>query len=359
MSNKKRKAIRWIIGIIIVLIAIRLALPYGIKWYLNNRVLNNLETYEGRVEDVDLMLIRGAYAIDDLVISKREAELEEPFIDIPRTDLSVQWSALFDGEIVGEVVCTGAIINFAFGEEEATSQTGAEEDWTQVVKDLIPIKINRFVIKNGEIALTNVWATPSTDLPLDSFNLEILNIQNTLEEDADALPSKITASGIAPDYGGQLHFDADAMLLKTFPDFDYEMRFEGVNLKNLNPIMEHYTDMDFEKGRISIYSEMAMKDQQFEGYVKPLIEDMRIFNWKEDDRSLGQWFKEFFGEGIQEVLENQPRQQFATKVPMSGTVEDVKTALWPTLINTLRNAYFNAFKYELDKSVQFEDLENS
>ena len=316
-----------------------------------------MDAYQGVVKDIDLALWRGSYTIDSLKIDKIDAKVKEPFIEVNKIDLSVQWRSLFKGEIVGEIDCYQPKINFAFGESSEQTQTGEEEDWTKVVKSLIPIKINRFAISEGEIALTNILTEPKTDLPLKDFQLEITNIQNVEEQVTDSLPSSIVASGTASDYGGTLYFNASAYLLKEIPDFDYNLGFEDVNLISLNPLAKYYTGMDFEKGTISIYSEMAMKDQTFEGYIKPLVKEMRIFNWKEDNRPLGQWIKEFFSEGIQEIFENQKKQQFATRVPIQGQLDNINTNIWLTVFNSFKNAYIKAFEYKLDKSIDFKDLQ--
>lgn len=357
MKVLKKKLYRWLLIGVIALVAVRLALPYAVKWYLNNRVLNHMEAYRGHVDDVDLSLWRGAYTIQGLKIVKIGTRLEAPFVDVEEMDLSVQWKALFDGAIVGEVECRHPSVHFAFSDSEEASQTGTEEDWVEVVKSLMPIRINRFAMIDGRVALTNVLAKPSTDLPLEGFNLEIRNIQNVAVGKDDALPSSVTASGFAPDYGGRLSFTADANLLKNIPDFDYNMRFENVELTSLNPLAMYYSGMDFEKGIVSVYSEMAMQNGAFEGYIKPLVKDMRIFGWREKGRPLGQWFREFFSEGIQEIFENQKKQQFATRVPISGELSKVKTDIWLTIVNAFKNAYIRAFEYKLDQSIDFEDLQ--
>ncbi|MEZ5059587.1 MAG: DUF748 domain-containing protein [Saprospiraceae bacterium] len=356
MKSKKKKLGYGLLGILIFLLAIRIALPYGIKWYLNNRVLNDMDTYTGSVTDVDLALYRGAYAIDSLRFVKKGVELEKDFIVVPRLDLSVQWKALFDGEIVGEIETYDPVINFAFSEEEDNSQTGTEEDWTEIVKRLIPIKINRFTMNNGTIALTNVIAEPATDFPLEKFNLEILNIQNVKEEEAEALPSKIKVSGYASNFRGNLKAEADAMLLKRIPDFDYNLSFEGIDITSLNPLFKHYAGMDAEEGTVSLYSELVLKDGDYEGYLKPIVKDMKIFAWKEENRKLGQFITEFFSQGIKEIFENQPREQFATRIPIEGDLNDPKIDIWTTIISSLVNAYIDAFEYQLDGTVDFDGV---
>jgi hypothetical protein len=359
MAFKKRKIGYWLLGILIFLIALRIALPSIVKWYLNNKVLNQLEDYRGQVDDVDLSLWRGAYQIKDVNIVKINTEVEEPFVDIREIDLSIQWKALWKGHIVGEVVVYDATVNFSFSEDENKQQTGTEEDWTQLVKDLLPIKINRFVIENSQVELVNLLSATNTNISLADLDLQITNIQNTVSADDPALPSTVKASANMPGYGGQLTLTARAMLLQQIPDFDYNLKFEKAQLTKFNKIAEHFTGMTFEKGSISVYSEMAMKKGEFEGYIKPLIKDMLIFSWKEENRKVGQWFKEFFSEGIKELFENQKEQQLATKIPLSGDLGDVNTEIWTTIVNALRNAYIQAFQYQLDDSVEYENVDGT
>src|SRR5438105_4923382 len=74
--TSRRHPWRWrIVGIIsasllLLLIAGRLALPYGIRWYVN-RTIDQSPLYAGRIGDIDVHLWRGAYSIHDLRIVKR------------------------------------------------------------------------------------------------------------------------------------------------------------------------------------------------------------------------------------------------------------------------------------------------
>ena len=355
--TKRKRVAKWVIGIVLVLIAIRIALPHVIKWYLNNRVLNQMKDYRGHIEDVDLALWRGAYMIDDLDIVKIGTEIEEPFVYVKTIDLSVQWNALFKGAIVGEIVATDPTINFAFSKDEDKSQTGKEQDWIKIVTDLIPIRINRFAIDNGTVKLVNLFAEleKANDLNLDQINLEILNIQNVTDYSVP-LPTSLNASAHTPGYGGQLELTAKTMFLKEIPDFDYNLKFEHAKLVEFNPLIEHYAGMNVEEGVLSLYSEMAMKDGHFEGYFKPLLEDLRIFDWKEENRDFGQWIKEFFSEGTKEIFENQKKEQFATRVPIKGNLGNVKANIWLTIINAFKNAYIDAFQHKLDQTVTFQKV---
>ncbi len=363
MTHKRRKALYIFLGILVLLIAIRIALSPVVKWYLNTKVLADMGAYTGRVYDVDIALIRGAYAIDSLVIEKVGGEMEEPFVVLPRTDLSVEWKSLFDGAIVGEIETTNPVINFAFSSDSTQSQTGTETDWTEVVKDLMPIRINRVAVNNGRIKLVGLDEASKTDLSLKAFNLEMTNLQNVLNGD-EVLPSDIIASAEAPDYSGRFHMTAQANVLRQIPNFDYNAKFEGIDMTSLNPMVKHYSGMDFEKGVLNVYSEMAMRDGTYEGYFKPLAEDMTIFRLDEDDpkgdkRSVGEFIKELFVEGASEIVENQRKQLFATRVPISGTIENSRTDIWTTIISLFSNAYIQAFQAQLDDRVDYQDVGSS
>ncbi len=360
MTHKRRKALYIFLGILVLLIAIRIALSPVVKWYLNTKVLADMGEYTGRVYDVDIALIRGAYAIDSLVIEKVSGEVQEPFVVLPRTDLSVEWKSLFDGAIVGEIETTNPVINFAFSSDSTQSQTGTETDWTEVVKDMMPIRINRVAVNNGRIKLVGLDEASKTDLSLKAFNLEMTNLQNVLNGD-EVLPSDIIASAEAPDYSGRFHMTAQANVLRQIPNFDYNAKFEGIDMTSLNPMVKHYSGMDFEKGVLNVYSEMAMRDGTYEGYFKPLAEDMTIFRLDEDDpkgdkRSVGEFIKELFVEGASEIVENQRKQLFATRVPISGTIENSRTDVWTTIISLFTNAYIKAFQSQLDDRVDYQDV---
>ena len=168
MKKRISKKWYWIGGILLILVAARMMMPYFVTRYVN-KVLSRLEGYRGSIYDVDIHLYRGAYSIDSLKIFKVDGNKEVPFVDIPLTDLSVEWRALFDGAVVGEVVFDHPKLNFIGGhegpKEETTkeptgNQAGGGVDWTKPIKDLMPLKINRLEIQHGTINFQNFTTNP-------------------------------------------------------------------------------------------------------------------------------------------------------------------------------------------------------
>jgi hypothetical protein len=353
-----KRTTKILIALVVLLIIARLLLPYFVLRYVN-KTLVDMGEYTGHVEDIDIQLIRGAYQIDDLRVRKINGNIKEPFIFIPKTDLSVEWKSLFRGRLVSEVECYNPELNFAFSDNEASNQTGAEVDWTAYLKKLLPISINRFAVIDGTINLTSLITQPRADLSLKKFQGEIRNIRNVEDKDKK-LPSPVVASGDVPGYGGTMAFSANMNLLKVVPDFDYNLRFSDLQLVKINPLAREYANLDFEQGTMSVYSEMAMLDSKLNGYLKPLTKGMKIFKLNEHEgRSVGKFFTELVAQAGTAVLKNQKHDQVATRIPLNGTVEDIKTAIWPTVFGVLRNAYIEAFKGEFDNNITLKDALSS
>jgi hypothetical protein len=112
--KKKGRFWKILLTIILLLVVIRLILPFVVLKYAN-KVLAKSKEYPGHVEDIDLALIRGAYVIKDIRIDKADTVTGKrdsiPFFTSPAIDLSVEWKALFKGKIVGEIALEEPRIN--------------------------------------------------------------------------------------------------------------------------------------------------------------------------------------------------------------------------------------------------------
>lgn len=336
--------------IVLMLIAARIALPY---WVTNrvNTILQDIPGYTGSVSDVDLHLYRGAYVIDSLRIEKMEGDLPVPFVFIDRIDLSVQWPALLDGAIVGEIEFLAPDINFVAGSHEFGGQTGENVDWTEPIKDLMPLQINRFAIRNGTVRYIDYASDPQVDISLDSLQMQILNLNNA-EDLEEPLPSHLDLKAVSVG-NGKLNIKADANVLKKVPDFDLALEFEQVNLPDLNEFLEAYASVDAERGAFFLYSEFAAKDGMLEGYLKPIITDLKILDISEDDENpLALAWESIVGL-VTEIFENQPTDQFATKVPLGGNLNDAEAGVFPTIWNVFRNAFVDSFDKETDDEITF------
>lgn len=346
-----RKLVITLLVIILLLIGLRIYLPFWVEDYVN-RVLDEVEGYDGSIENVNMDLYRGAYQIEGLEMVKTGEDIPVPFLDIPLIDLSVQWSSLFDGRIVGEIELTEPVINFAA--DASDTQTGTEADWTEPLKELMPLQINRFAVTNGRVTYKDFASEPQVDLTLDSLQLEATNLRNT-ENEPGTLPSNIRLDAVSIG-GGILTLTCNANLMKQIPDFDLSAEFEEVHMPDLNDFAEAYANLDFENGVFNLYTEMAASDGQLKGYVRPVMTNLEIFSLSEDaDKPLQALWEGFVG-FFTSVIQNHPRDQFATQVPFSGNLNNPDTEIWPAIGGIFRNAFIEAFSKDVENSVSFDEV---
>lgn len=352
MRWKGNTKLKIFVVLVVLLVAFRLALPYMVTRYVN-KVLAELDGYRGEIYDVDIHLIRGAYQIDSLKVFKIDGNTEIPFIDIPLMDLSVEWNALFKGKIVGEIKFDQPVLNFISGKktegEGDSEQTGEDVDWTEPIKKLMPLQINRLSIEQGKVVFYDFTTKPNVDLSLDNVHLVAENLNNAKEQN-DLLPSKVfmRATSIG---GGNLEMTMRINVLKEVPDLDMDMKFENVNLTALNDFFEAYAKVDVEKGSFNLYSEVAVKEGNINGYVKPLLNNLKVVDWKEDKEKPIKLVWESIVGVVAEVFENQPENQFATRVPLKGNIANIESSFWPALWNIFRNAFVEAFARNTDDTI--------
>lgn len=355
----KKRLIKIFGGIIIFLIAFHIALPFILVNYVN-KTLKDIPGFTGSVEWIHVNLFRGAYTIHTIDLSKiSHQNEEEPFFAAKTIDLSVEWKALLKGQIVGEIILDRPELIFKAEAPESNEKVDTVEvtdtDWTEPIKALMPLQINRFEILNGEIHFKDRYADPKVDIYFKDMQALVSNLNNA-SSNTEELPSpfSITASSIGE---GKLTIDGGLNILKEVPDFDVNLSFEEVELESLNTFLLAYANADVDKGTLNFYTEVAARDGNLKGYLKPLLTDLKFVNWQQDkDQPLKLVWESVIG-FVAEITENQKKDQFATKVPIDGSFEDVETGVLSAVGKIFKNAFFEAFKKEVDNSIQGLDLE--
>ena len=319
MVVKKRKKLAIILGsVLVLLIAVRIALPY-ILLKLVNKELQNIPGYTGHVDDIDVALIRGAYKIKSIKLEKTGGKIPVPFFSAPLIDLSLQWASLFHGRIVGEIEVDQPVLNFVKGPTEETSQTKIDSSWTDVVKKLMPLKLNKFEIVEGQIHYRDFHSKPTFDIYTKQVHILAENLSNA-EKNKDLLPSTITAS--ADVYGGKATASMKMDALAKTPTFDGKAKLEGLNLVNLNQFIDAFAKFDIKSGEISIYTEAAAKNGLITGYTKPIIKNLKVLNWEKDKEKPLKIAYEAAVEAIAWIFKNHNKEQLATKVEFEGNIKN-------------------------------------
>lgn len=348
-SLSRRSAIALVV-LAAVLIALRAALPVAIERYVN-RVLDEDPAYEGRIDDVDVALIRGAYTIERIEIQKSNGRVPVPLFSCDQIDLSIQWRALFDGALVGEIYFERPQINLVASESRAQQQTGAEVDWRDKVEKLFPVRINRAEVRDGSVHLRAFHTDPRVDVYLHELDAIAINLTNSSDLSGDRV-AQVTMRAV-PMNAGLLRARASLDPFSERPDFDLDAEAKGIDLAQWNDLLRAYLKFDVEDGAISLYTELAARGDRFDGYLKPFVEGVDVLRYEEERKE--QSFFASIWEGLvgatAELFQDQSHDRVATRIPISGSVEDPRIGFWPTLGNVVRNAFIEALVPQLERSV--------
>jgi hypothetical protein len=347
-----RGTLQIVFVVIALLIGLRVALPYIVKEYVNKK-LDEMPEYDGRIADVDLHLWEGAYSIQGIEVVKTEGDIPVPFFSSRRVTFSVEWKALFSGALVGEIDFYEPVMNFVQGPNRKTRQVGVDKPWLHVIKELFPLRINRFAVHNGTIHYRDFHSRPKVDLKLDQIAMLGTNLTNS-EKLSKSLVADIKMSGRA--------FGSAPLEVKVKLDpstkratFDLAARMKTIALTNLNDFAEAYGNFSFEKGTLSVTTELAASNGKLTGYVKPLLDDIAVIDLDDARKNPLKLAWESIVAGVSRILRNQPKNRFATKIPISGTLDDPKVDVLSTLANILRNEFIRAFTSEFEGNIEPAD----
>jgi len=349
-----KKIDRTVLLLIGVLVVIRIFLPvgikYGINWYLDKK----LSTYQGRIEDLDLAFYRGAYQIEGLKIWKRSLGEETPLVSITRIDISLAWRALFRGKVLGDLKITEPKINLVDSAEKKKDQFGEDEDWKAIVARLVPIEIESLKINDGEVRFLNRDFKVPIELLVDQIEISATNIRNT-ERKKEALPSEVNVTArLQKDATAHLKGRMDAV--SRVPAFDLNFSLKDLNLVKFNKFFVAYGPFTFTSGNLSVFSEVATKDNQVAGYVKPFIEKADIVDSKEKYISPKHVLYEM-GLAIANLVVRDFRQKnAATKIEFKGNAKDPEINKWGAFWSAIENGFGTALKERIEGSVSLKDV---
>jgi len=332
---------------VILGVAARLAAPSIVRSYVI-RTLEQDPVYAGQIGDVTLHVWRGAYSIEGVKISKRTAQVPVHFFYADRVDLSIEWSALFAGELVGLVTMERPELNFVDDKDPSRSQSGAGAPWLQMVRDLFPFRIDRCDVREGSVHFRAFRTEPPVDVYLTKVEGSVTDLTN-IHEDVTPLFATVKASAVAMDQAA-VDFDMRLDPQAYRPTFQLAVSLVGLDVVKLNALAKSYGRFDFEQGKFDLVVELDAKDGRVEGYVKPLFRDVRVFDvigdLKEGD--VLHWFWQALVGAASFVFKNQPRDQIATVVPLSGDLSGVHPDILALIGNILRNAFIRAYLPRLE-----------
>lgn len=339
LARIPRRLLLCIVLVALVILAIRAALPFVLRHAFNER-LARVEGYAGHVGGVDFQLFRGAYQLEGVTVHKRVDGRLEPLLDVREIDFSLAWRELLHGRVVSDIVLTEPRLRIT------TSTTpddprGDGRQWQDAIRDIFPIEITHFRIIRGDIRFIDETSSPRVDIPLRELELVALGLRNQPDETTGPFPARLYAEAVTAGEG-RLTLFITGDPLSVSPRFNFKLDLVDLQLKALNSFLEAYANVDVSAGTLKLYSEIYANDGAFEGYVKPFFEDLEFKNLADKDKNLARRIWENLVAGAAAIVENNERNQVATRIPISGRFGDTDVGIWATIGGLMRNGFIKA-----------------
>jgi hypothetical protein len=242
------------------------------------------------------------------------------------------WSATVDGIHV-DYFQTPAKAGAA---KEATRETLKAADRAQ--DPSLQFRVDRLDIVKSNFGLVNKTTTPNYRVFVADTTVTLANLSS--------LPSGETAMAkLQGKFMGSGPVKADFKLLPTRPgpDFDVAAQIDETDLTTMNDLLRAYGKFDVVAGRFSLYTELQARNRQITGYVKPLFQDIQPHDPKQDrEKSIVRKAYEKVVGGVSKVLQNRPRDEVATRVKISGRLDNPNVSIIETIVKLVQNAFFKA-----------------
>jgi len=349
IKGMKKLVSRWWFWVLVVIAATAVIMHlYFAIWVRDyvNRKLSEIPDYRAHVDDVTLHLWRGAYQIHNIKIEKVSHHVPVPFFSAPLIDLSVEWKALLQGSFVGEIDFHRPELNFVNGRSKAEQQAAVDQPWAEKIKQLFPLKFNRFAVHNGEIHYRDFSSDPNVDIVIDRVQMVATNLTNS-KKLSKSLIAEIQGTG-RPLREGQARVQMSLDPYASKPTFALNLELREIPLTKLNDFARAYGHFDFKSGTLRLATQLSSKNGSFTGYVEPVFDNMTIGTAQDEKANplSGLWASVV--NGLTKVIRNQPKNRFGTRVPISGSFDQPQPAILTTVFNVFRNAFVKAFEGKLE-----------
>lgn len=211
------------------------------------------------------------------------------------------------------------------------------------------VRIGLFRLVDSELGYANQTKTPAYRLFVSDAQLRVKNLANRQAQEGTAeatLTGRFMGSGATT---------VQARLQPATPraNLEAEIRIENTDLRAMNDLLRAHGNFDVVGGVFSLYAELEVQGNEIRGYVKPLFRDVKVYDAGQDrHKPVLRKLYERVVQGTSKLLENQPRDEVATRVDISGRLEQPDAGTLAAVLRLVQNAFFRAILPGFDHEVR-------
>ena len=200
------------------------------------------------------------------------------------------------------------------------------------------VRVDRISIIGGELGYVDGAAKPEYRVYLTDADLTLERYSSRLSDGPASLAIQGKFMGT-----GETEISGTMRPSQDSPDLELKIKIANTQIRSMNNLLRAHGNFDVVKGLFSCYSEIRIDDGSIDGYVKPLVRKLKVYDSAQDrDKPALDKIKEGAIEDLSTLLENVPRQAIATKAHLSGPANRPQTEIVEIVIGLIQNAFFKA-----------------
>jgi len=223
-------------------------------------------------------------------------------------------------------------------EERQVRRAVAREAQQAANEPGIRYRVDELRVVDSKLGFLNERAEPPYLVFLEDAEIRLQNLSNHAAEGAARLRLRGRFMGSGPTLV-RAAFRPEAKSL----DLAVDLKIENTALPAMNNLLRAHGGFDARGGRFSVFSEVRVQEGRIRGYVKPLFQDVDVYDAGQDRHEplMKRLYEGVVG-GVSELLENRVRDEVATVVDLSGRVGNPDTSAWQVVVRLVQNAFFKA-----------------
>ena len=236
-----------------------------------------------------------------------------------------------------------AKVDYVHAAETKLKEVAQAKKGAQKVKEVhqdptLVVKVQHGTIVHSEVGFVNTATSPDYRVYMAEMNFEMENFSNRPEEGLGTM--KLTGKFMG---SGPTVVRATFRPEKPTPDFTFQVRIVKTKVQQLNNLLRAYGRLDAKDGTFAFFSEMSVKNNKIEGYAKPFLQDVEMYDPQQDkNKAATQKLYEAVVGGVLDLFKNQRTHEVATKTDVSGPIDNPHASTLQVLEKLVQNAFFKA-----------------
>jgi Domain of Unknown Function (DUF748) len=231
-------------------------------------------------------------------------------------------------------------------EARRVKETGKEIE-KQNNRPAVDISVREFDIHHGNFSFADKTTSPNYRLFIDDTDLALKNLSNHQNQG----PADLTLRGKFMG-SGETSVGGDFLASRQGPAFNLKVAIQNTDLPSMNDILRAYGSFDVAAGQLSVFSQVAVRDGNMDGYVKPIFANLKVYDYQKDKNTpILHQAKEMLIGGASHLFKNRNTEKVATDIDLKGKLTSPDIDTWQALGQVLRNAFIEAIIPGFDRAV--------